>query len=64
MSGDVVIRSFAGPQWQPSTKRRTLNAASVFSVLIGSLAAGAFGGFVVWAFCEFDLLDVRDLRIS
>jgi hypothetical protein len=36
-----------------STKRRTFNVAAVFAVLLGSLAAGAFGGIVVWAFCEF-----------
>jgi hypothetical protein len=44
-----MIPSFAGLK-----KRRTFNVAAVFAVLLGSLAAGAFGGVVVWAFCEFD----------
>lgn len=36
-----------------STNRRAFNVAAVLAVLIGSLAAGVFGGIVVWAFCEF-----------
>jgi hypothetical protein len=44
-----MIPPFAG-----LTKRRTFNVAAIFAVLLGSLAAGAFGGVVVWAFCEFD----------
>jgi hypothetical protein len=44
-----MIPSFAGPK-----KRRPFNVAAVFAVLLGSLAAGALGGFVVWAFCELD----------
>ena len=44
-----MIPPFAG-----LTKRRTFNVAAIFAVLLGSLAAGAFGGIVVWAFCEFD----------
>ena len=44
-----MIPSFAGLK-----KRRTFNVAAVFAVLLGSLAAGAFGGVVVWALCEFD----------
>ena len=48
-----MIPSFAGLK-----KRRTFNVAAVLAVLLGSLAAGAFGGVVVWVFCEFD----HDLR--
>jgi hypothetical protein len=44
-----MIPSFAGPK-----KRRPFNVAAVFAVLLGSLAAGALGGVVVWAFCELD----------
>jgi len=44
-----MIPSFAGLK-----KRRTFNVAAVFAVLLGSLAAGVFGGVVVWALCEFD----------
>ena len=44
-----MIPSLAGPK-----KRRPFNVAAVFAVLLGSLAAGALGGFVVWAFCELD----------
>jgi len=43
-----MIPSFAGPK-----KRRPFNVAAVLAVLLGSLAAGALGGVVVWAFCEF-----------
>jgi hypothetical protein len=43
---------------------RVRNIAAVFAVVLGSLAAGIPGGVVVWAFCEFDLLNVRDDRIS
>ena len=43
-----MIPSFAGLK-----KRRPFNVAAVFAVLLGSLAAGALGGVVVWAFCEF-----------
>ena len=42
-----MIPSFAGLK-----KRRPFNVAAVFAVLLGSLAAGALGGVVVWAFCE------------
>jgi hypothetical protein len=44
-----MIPFFAGLK-----KRRTFNVAAVFAVLLGSLAAGVFGGVVVWALCEFD----------
>jgi hypothetical protein len=44
-----MIPSFAGLK-----KRRTFNVAAVLAVLLGSVAAGVFGGVVVWAFCEFD----------
>jgi hypothetical protein len=48
------------PPSEPSPKRRPLNVAAVFAVLLGSLAAGGLGALVVWAFCEFDLLDGRE----
>ncbi len=44
-----MIPSFAGLK-----KRRPVNVAAVLAVLLGSLAAGALGGLVVWAFCELD----------
>jgi len=44
-----MIPSFAGLK-----KRRPFNVAAVLAVLLGSLAAGALGGLVVWAFCELD----------
>ena len=68
-----MIRSFAGlrrqpqePRIEPSTspKRRPLNVAAIFAVLLGSLVTGAVGGLVVWSFCELDSLNVRDSRIS
>ena len=43
-----MIPSFAGLMKHP------FNVAAVFAVLLGSLAAGALGGIVVWAFCELD----------
>ena len=43
-----MIPSFAG------LKQRPFNVAVVLAVLLGSLAAGALGGIVVWAFCELD----------
>jgi len=42
------------PSFARLKQRRTFSVAAVFAVLLGSLAPGAFGGVVVWAFCEFN----------
>jgi hypothetical protein len=47
----------------PNRKRRTITVAAVFAVALGSLAAGAFGGLMVWAFCELDRL-IHEEQIS